>query len=62
MSKAHLQREAFSTGEKHRAKAPSFKAIFDCCREKGGVYLGGYADEGDESKLKTEQKPFCKCL
>ena len=53
MSRAHLKRGAFSTSEKHRAKAPSFKAIFNCRREKGF---------GDESKLKSEQKPYCKVL
>jgi hypothetical protein len=53
MSKAHLKRGAFSTGEKRPAEAPSFKTIFDWRREKGF---------GDEFKLKSEQKAFCKVL
>jgi hypothetical protein len=35
MSEAHLKRGAFSTGEKHCVRAPSFKTIFDWRREKG---------------------------
>jgi hypothetical protein len=51
MSKAHLKRGASSTGEKRQAKAPSFKAIFDCRREKG---------LGMSSNLKASKKHFAK--